>query len=82
MPIVASGRKKRSASLTETLPPDRPKTLKKSREPKYPRVSVAPMQKLDQFQVCAQLIPDDFGIARARTMRVPPARYHRNLLGF
>jgi len=60
----------------------RPKTLKKSREPKYPRVSVAPMQKLDQFQVCAQLIPDDFGIARARTMRVPPARYHRNLLGF
>jgi hypothetical protein len=30
----------------------RPKTLKNARAPKYPRVSVPPPQKLDQFQVC------------------------------
>ena len=65
MPI--SG-KKRSASLTETLlpaHPHRPKTLKKAREPKYARKSVASVQKLDQFQVLARLIPRDLGIARA-----------------
>merc|ERR1712216_720785 len=28
----------------------RPKTLKNARQPKYPRVSVPPMCKLDQFQ--------------------------------
>ena len=30
----------------------RPKTLKNARAPKYPRVSVPPPQRLDQFQVC------------------------------
>ena len=29
----------------------RPRTLKNARAPKYPRVSVPPPQKLDQFQV-------------------------------
>ncbi|EEH57031.1 uncharacterized protein MICPUCDRAFT_33613 [Micromonas pusilla CCMP1545] len=29
----------------------RPKTLKKSRAPKYPRISVPPMCKMDQYQI-------------------------------
>lgn len=29
----------------------RPKTLEKPRDPKYPRISAPPTQKLDQFQV-------------------------------
>ena len=35
----------------------RPKTLKKARDPKYPRISAPPMQKLDHFQVTTAL-PD------------------------
>ena len=35
----------------------RPKTFKAARAPKYPRVSVPPMCKLDQFQVRAARLP-------------------------
>ena len=35
----------------------RPKTFKASRAPKYPRVSVPPMCKLDQFQVRSARLP-------------------------
>ncbi|CAN6463474.1 unnamed protein product [Victoria cruziana] len=43
--------KKRSKKIRTSVTFHRPKTLKKERHPKYPRISAPPKNKLDQYEI-------------------------------
>uniref|UniRef100_A0A9I9DU60 50S ribosomal protein L23, chloroplastic n=1 Tax=Cucumis melo TaxID=3656 RepID=A0A9I9DU60_CUCME len=43
--------KKKAKKIRTSVTFHRPKTLKKDRNPKYPRISVTPRNKLDQYQI-------------------------------
>lgn len=47
----ASTLKKRSKKIRTSVTFHRPKTLKKDRNPKYPRISAPPRNKLDHYQI-------------------------------
>lgn len=47
----ASTLKKKSKKIRTSVTFHRPKTLKKDRNPKYPRISAAPRNKLDHYQI-------------------------------
>lgn len=47
----ASTLKKRSKKIRTSVTFHRPKTLKKERNPKYPRISAPPRNKLDHYQI-------------------------------
>eukprot|EP01023_Acetabularia_acetabulum_P022481 TRINITY_DN220_c1_g2_i1.p1 TRINITY_DN220_c1_g2~~TRINITY_DN220_c1_g2_i1.p1 ORF type:complete len:145 (-),score=28.42 TRINITY_DN220_c1_g2_i1:291-725(-) len=48
---VKKGEFKRTKKVRYSVTFHRPKTLKRSRDPKYPRKSAAPVQKMDHFAV-------------------------------
>ncbi|GMP85380.1 hypothetical protein CsSME_00038561 [Camellia sinensis var. sinensis] len=43
--------KKKAKKIRTTVTFHRPRTLKKDRNPKYPRISATPRNKLDQYQI-------------------------------
>ncbi|XP_049931937.1 60S ribosomal protein L23A isoform X1 [Nymphaea colorata] len=43
--------KKKTKKIRTSVTFHRPKTLKKERNPKYPRISAAPRNKLDQYEI-------------------------------
>ncbi|KAK0594808.1 hypothetical protein LWI29_000737 [Acer saccharum] len=43
--------KKKAKKMTTSVTFHRPKTLKKDRSPKYPRISAPPRNKLDHYQI-------------------------------
>ncbi|KAG9456224.1 hypothetical protein H6P81_000732 [Aristolochia fimbriata] len=47
----ASTLKKKTKKIRTSVTFHRPKTLKKPRNPKYPRISAPPRNKLDQYQI-------------------------------
>ncbi|XP_068647625.1 large ribosomal subunit protein uL23 [Aristolochia californica] len=47
----ASTLKKRTKKIRTSVTFHRPKTLRKPRNPKYPRISAPPRNKLDQYQI-------------------------------
>eukprot|EP01026_Neomeris_dumetosa_P020131 TRINITY_DN1810_c0_g1_i5.p3 TRINITY_DN1810_c0_g1~~TRINITY_DN1810_c0_g1_i5.p3 ORF type:complete len:158 (-),score=19.26 TRINITY_DN1810_c0_g1_i5:98-532(-) len=48
---VKKGEFKRTRKVRYSVSFHRPKTLKRSRDPKYPRKSAAPLPKMDQFAI-------------------------------
>jgi large subunit ribosomal protein L23Ae len=46
-----AGIKKKAKKIRTTITFHRPKTLSKERNPKYPRISATPRNKLDHYQI-------------------------------